>query len=87
MCAGPGRAADSRPVQMYTDNNQLHNNASINRSSARDPSMLQVLLTLAGSQHHTDRSVVDNSLRPISGSVSSITGILSGALTSMERSR
>ena len=45
ICAGPGRRI--RPVQItvITVCLQLHNNASINRSSARDPSMLLMLFT------------------------------------------
>ena len=45
ICNGPGRRI--RPVQItvITVCLQLHNNASINRSSARDPSMLLMLFT------------------------------------------
>ena len=45
MCNGPG--CRIRPIQItvITVCLQLHNNASINRSSARDPSMLLMLFT------------------------------------------
>ena len=48
MCNGPGRAGPPDPavqITVITVCLQLHNNASINRSSARDPSMLLMLFT------------------------------------------